>query len=114
MNVQCENLNLIFTNRICCFNNKSIKLQHNFDNDNILSLVFNFNYDNEKTSYKISSPDGKSIVFDLFNFNNILGTGLKQPIEIANYKGKKLFAIFFVYKHKDANPILDISLYQEM
>ena len=80
----------------------------------ILSLVFNFNYDNEKTSYKISSPDGKSIVFDLFNFNNILGTGLKQPIEIANYKGKKLFAIFFVYKHKDANPILDISLYQEM
>ena len=115
MEVICNNVELICSERICCYDNKSIKIVQQFDEESALTIVFNFLYDESQSSqqYRLSSPNNGTVAFDIYNFSNPLGSGLKMPIEIAKYKGRKIEIVFFIYKFKDANPILDFSLYLE-
>ena len=113
--IKFSNQSLLYSNRICCFNNDSAEIKYQFDEDSILTLIFKFNYDSniKETTFNIDSPENGIIVLNLYNFSNALGSGTIQPINIAKYKGKQVSIVFFVYKMAKSNPILDFSLYLE-
>lgn len=115
-NAICKNHKLLDSQRICCFDNESITIEHKFNEKNILSVTFNFHYndgEDKKASYEVNSVENGKIVFDLYNFRSSLGTGLKKPQRIAKYNTKNIFIVFFVTLLPEANPILDYSLYME-
>ena len=104
---------LVYSNRICCINDNSIEAIINFDEVSQLSVTFKFINDDQPVRYKVSSPENGKIVLELFNFNNQFGTGVKKPIDIAKLNDKTICLSFNVEKHKDANPIIDFSLFIE-
>ncbi len=108
-----ENQKLIDSQRICCFNNKSLTIHHQLDKNNTLGITFNFNYDDGEVRYNVTSVENGQITFNLYNFKSHFGTGLKKPEPIAKYNGKQISIVFFVRVLPDANPILDYSLYLE-
>lgn len=113
MEIICGNKKLVYANRICCFDNDAVELHHKFNDNDILSIKFMFRYDEANLRYELSSPENGRIELILYNFKNPMGTGLKQPIEIAQYKDKGIYLVFFVFKLDQANPILDLALYLE-
>lgn len=114
MKVFCEDSVLIETGRVCCFDNKGITLVFEIGEDaSLLSIIIKFDYDDKGLRYSIKSPENGTIELMLYNFINPLGSGLKAPIEIAKYKGKRVFFVFYVYKLNDSNPVIDFSLYLE-
>lgn len=116
-NILCKNYRLLDSQRVCCFDNESITIEHKFNEKNILSVIFNFHYndtEDKKANYEVKSEENGKIVFDLYNFKSSLGTGLKKPQCIAKYNKKGIFIVFFVTLLPEANPILDYSLYMEV
>lgn len=109
----CKNYKLIESQRICCFDNEAITIEHRFDDKDILSVSFIFHYDDEVVRYTVDSSENGKVTFDLYNFKSSFGTGLKKPQSIAKYNGKYIYIVFFVTLLPDANPIIDYSLYLE-
>ena len=114
MQIICENKELLYSNRICCFDNDSITFKYTFDPESVLTVTFNFNYDDKEMRFEISDDEKGHFTITTYNFNNTLGSGLKKPIEIATYKDKSIYCRFFIQKSKESNPILDFSLYLEV
>ena len=113
MKIETDSVELIYSNRICCFDSDPIKLTHEFDKNNILTLIFKFHYDGGELKLDLNSPNNGTIVLDLYNFNNSLGSGTKRALPLGTYKDKKMFLKFFVYKLENCDPILDLTLYLE-
>jgi len=114
--VTSKNVKLIYSNRICCYDDEQIdfKIGLTKKKEDELRIRFLFKYSNDSNHrIGISVDDGSVIVVELTNFSNPLGTGLKKPISIAKLDGRSIYMMFSVYKIKDANPLLDISLYLE-
>ncbi len=111
--VETETMQVLYSNRICCFDNNSITLSYNFTEQDKLTVIFKFHYDNSTIGYKFSNPENGVVVVDLFNFNNQLGSGTKQSISIGNYNEKKIYLSFFVFKFPEANPLIDVTIYLE-
>ena len=110
------NIKLVYSNRICCFNNERIDIKYKLTEkkEDELKMSFIFNYsDDLKQNISIDTDTNDWIIIKLTNFNNPLGTGLKKPIQIAELNNKDIFIIFNIYKNDESNPILDFSLYME-
>lgn len=112
--ISCNKQKLLSSKRICCFDNDSFEIQHQFDANNVLTIVFNFRYDEKNTRYTLNSTENGKVVLDLFNFRSPHGTGLKTPQIIGKYQDKTISIVFFVTLLPDANPIVDYSLYLEV
>ena len=110
----CNKQKLLSSQRVCCFDNDSIEIEYQFDINDVLTIVFNFHYDEENTRYTLNSKENGKVVLDLYNFKSSLGTGLKTPQIIGKYKGKTISIVFFVTLLPEANPIVDYSLYLEV
>lgn len=113
--IRCKNQKLIDSQRICCFDNDSITIEHRFDEKSTLFVTFSFHYseNDEKPKYTITSSENGKIVIDLYDFKSSFGTGLKRPQVIAKYFEQNISIVFFVTLLPDANPIIDYSLYLE-
>lgn len=110
----CNNQKLLASQRVCCFNNDSVEIKYQFDVTDVLTIVFNFHYDEENTRYTLNSKENGKVILDLYNFKSSFGTGLKTPQIIGKYKGKPISIVFFVTLLPEANPIVDYSLYLEV
>lgn len=60
-----------------------------------LKIKYRFSSDNEGTRLSSDIIDNE-LILTLYNFNNPLGEGKLDPIEIGNIGGRKLMATFFV------------------
>lgn len=63
----------------------------------IASLTFKFRFKSESGDSRFESNivDDEMII-DLFNFNNSLGQGKIEPMEVGTISGRRLFITFFV------------------
>ena len=107
---------LVYSNRICCFDNDQLDFKYNFTDkkEDELKIHFVFKYSvDSKQSIEMSTEVDDEITIRLTNFNNPLGAGLKKPVQIAKLNDKSIFIMFNVYKNDESNPILDLSLYME-
>ena len=104
---------LVYSNRICCINSESIEIVLDFDEVSQLSVAFKFIDDEQSARYNVSSPENGKIILELFNFNNPLGIGVKNPINIAKFKDKIICLSFNVEKRQEGKPIIDFSLFIE-
>ena len=43
--------------------------------------------------------EGNNIIFNCLNYDNAIGTGMLDPLELAQYGGKKIFLNFWVNTH---------------
>lgn len=62
-----------------------------------LQITFEFKNDSGGVRIEGEPASGKSIKIRLFNFNNSIGTGTTQPLEIGYYLHRKLYLAFTVY-----------------
>ena len=74
-----------------------IRIELNTEKEHEFSIEFQFENNNKKQSDLKISVDGsqKLITFTCINFNNSLGTGTTQPIELAENNNKKMFIHFW-------------------
>ena len=101
MKIICNNKELLYSNRICCFDNEAITFKYTFDPESILTITFKFNYDDKDTRFDITDDGRGNFTINLYNFNNTLGSGLKKPIEIAAYKNQSIYLRFYIEKNKE-------------
>lgn len=111
--IKFGNQRLIDSNRICCYNNDSVSIRHQFNNNETLEMIFNFHYDEGESHFTVNSLVNGCVVLDLYNFKSTWGTGITSPQVIAKYNQKNISIVFFVTVIPNANPILDFSLYME-
>jgi len=81
-----------------------------------LSAKFEFAIDlDDKTPRMVAeTPSAKEIVFKLINFTNPLGSGTKQPVQIASHGQNLLFFVqFFVRVIGESSYILEYCIYQQ-
>ena len=114
--VSCGKAELIYSNRICCYDDKQVDFKVKI-NDTIkddLKIRFVFIHSNgEKPNIKTKNNAKAGVIFELTNFDNPLGAGLKKPLTIAKVNDDVISIMFNVYKYIESNPTLDISLYLE-
>jgi hypothetical protein len=67
-----------------------------FQIDN-LRFVFSFLSDNGATRMEPGPVSSSALTLLLFNFNNSIGSGTTEPIEIGTVRGRKLLLSFMVY-----------------
>ncbi|WP_295356443.1 DUF6864 domain-containing function [uncultured Succiniclasticum sp.] len=80
-------------------NDDSVKLDIELNGEFAFSIEFLFpKGDKGKSDLKVDYDSTKKLIkFACFGFDNSLGTGTKQPIEIGIFNGKKLFIHFWIY-----------------
>jgi hypothetical protein len=113
---------LIYSRRFPLANSDSLEIKLALDDLNDLLLKFSFKIEKDKKpslkTEEIKIDNGFGYHFILENFNNVLGTGLTSPMTIMNHTingvEKDICITFFVYKNSDANPLIDIGLYEEI
>lgn len=77
-------------------------------------FVFSFQKKEGEQDIELSVKD-KTIYCLCTNFENPLGTGILSGIELATYKGKKIFANFWVSALGNAgSKRIDYTLYKEV
>lgn len=77
-------------------NNADITFNLAFDDTFAFGLVLEFGSDGEKEHKLLKKVDQNTITLVCTNFDNPLGTGTIQPIELATYGGKKIYLNFWV------------------
>ena len=84
--------------------------------DESFAFILTFKFDDEETKkqdLKIETLNNK-ISLTCINFNNIMGTGTKMPIELAVFLGKKIYINFWVTAlGNNSLKRLDYTIYQE-
>ncbi len=76
---------------------------HTFAPDNLdlfladLQISLEFKNDSGEARMETEPGSGKAVRFRLFNFNNSIGTGTTQPIEIGHFQNRNLYLAFTVY-----------------
>ena len=116
------NNRLVFQKRLLLASADPLSIKVLLDENTSLLLNFSFtNNEKEKPDFKIEhKTSNRQFIYDitLINFNNPFGTGLKKPVKLlghnVNGTQKVVSLVFYVYKNGDSNPILDISLYEEV
>lgn len=112
-----DGVEMIYSGRICCFNDKQlelkIKLTDRKEDELVIRFVFNYS-SNQKPTLRMNANPSVGIIIELTNCGSPLGMGLKRPLRIAELNGKNIFLIFNIYKNDESNPILDFSLYMEI
>lgn len=114
--VSSKNVRLIYSNRICCYDDEQTDIRIKLTNkkEDELKLRFCFKYSNSSAPRVRTTANAETgIILELINFNSPFGMGLKKPISLGDLDGKKIFILFNVCKNGEANPILDLSLYME-
>ena len=99
--VTSRNAELIYSNRICCYDDEqlNVKIKITDKKEDELKLKFLFKYSNSsKSNININADTKTGITIELINFNNPLGTGLKNPIPIAKLDDRRISILFNVYK----------------
>ena len=77
-------------------------------------LIFKFMNDNSKKQELKIEASENIITLLCLNFNNVLGTGTKQALEIATFEGRKIYINFWVTAlGKDSLKRLDYTIYRE-
>lgn len=84
----------------------------------ILLLKFEFLSDNTNNKSYISNEileDNKTLIIKCYNFDNSLGQGLLEPINIGIFNGKTLYIAFFVWTPDSENNrrLVNYSIYLE-
>ncbi|MFH6953751.1 DUF6864 domain-containing function [Pseudoalteromonas sp. XMcav1-K] len=67
-----------------------------------LTIKFVFKSDSDGTKLEAEVVDDALIV-SLYNFNNSLGQGKIEPMEIGNLDGRRLFSTFFINTPDSSN-----------
>lgn len=62
-----------------------------------LCVIFEFLTDSGSTRLESGAPTSSTLNLRLYNFNNSIGAGTTQPLEIGNLGGRKLWLAFMVY-----------------
>lgn len=81
-----------------------------------LEMEFNFISDSSnkesKTSYR---TEGEKWIWELTNYDNALGSGVLNPIEVGTLSARKLFVSFFSWRPdiNSASRIVSYIVYQE-
>jgi hypothetical protein len=79
------------------------------------TLTFEFKDDPDNTSERVQpEPFGESsLTLRLYNFNNQLGSGTEQPVQIGKLRGRPLWLHFRVYHFTSSDKSLLFSVYHE-
>ena len=101
----------------------------NFDNesdifldiecDEVFTVTLDFHFDTDSTNAshiktKISEDSENTIIFNCFNFNNPVGTGLTKPMPIAFYEGRNIYLNLQIYSLcNDTNKKIEYCIYIE-
>lgn len=66
---------------------------------NIAQFKFIFNFINSGSEQKIEyrNDGNETLILDIFNFNNSLGTGVSSPVKIGTLMDRELFLGFMIY-----------------
>ena len=80
-----------------------------FSHDNLevqiaqFKFVFNFITDGPEQKVEYRNSGKETLILDIYNFNNSIGTGLKSPIKIGTLMDRELFLGFMVYTLSPTN-----------
>lgn len=78
-------------------NTAELSFSVEMDNTFSFKVILKFeNTDNNQYELKHNISDN-TIILTCVNFDNPLGTGTTNPIELATYNGKKIYFNFWVY-----------------
>lgn len=77
----------------------SIKMDDSFQ----FGVILRFESTNDGKQNLTSDVNDNKITLSCINFNNILGTGTRQPIELAQFQGKRVYMHFWVYALGDTS-----------
>ena len=98
------NYDIIDSGTIMPFNKESIvQLKLSFDETFgfAIQLKFENNENGESSVRKEVDEKNNEITIFCINFDNSFGTGTVTPIDLATYKGKKIYLHFWVYSLGD-------------
>ena len=112
-NLESQNHNVIDAGTVCTFENDPLTIQFGPDEDP-LAIEFIFKEEEgQKPAQKVTGS-GKKLILELLNFNNTLGTGNINPMEIGTLNHKKLFVNFRVYAlGQSKTKLIHYTIYQE-
>ena len=96
--IKSDKFSIVSTGSVIQFNNESITISL-FD----LSFVFNFISTGSKDPKVTYSASGKIFSIQMCDFNNSLGTGNTQPVELGQVDNKKLYLNYRVYALDDCD-----------
>ena len=113
---------LVYQNRILLASEEPLLIKMALDEGFQLHLKFSFEKKEQQKAFvkfeHMDVPNGLGCHFILTNFNNPIGNGLITPKPIITHhvggKEKQVCITFYVFKHADGNPIIDINLYEEI
>lgn len=109
-----ENKEIMASGSVIAFKNEPITLKV-FDSDQqvlILRFCFTKNADSSKTRL-LTSINDNILTFTFENFNNPLGAGTVEPVDIATYNGKKMYIHLRVTPLSNSDTTLLYSVYLE-
>jgi hypothetical protein len=81
-----------------------------------LEMEFNFISDSSTKKFNTSyRTEGKKWIWELTNYDNPLGSGVLNPIEVGTLNSRKLFVSFFSWRPNtnSENRIVSYIVYQE-
>lgn len=72
-----------------------------------LTFEFNFVNDTENTESRANvlakNNSVKNLVFTFFNYDNELGRGIKEPVNVGNIESSELYLQYFIYAIGNSN-----------
>jgi hypothetical protein len=83
-----------------------------FSNDNLeikiaqFKFIFNFISSGSEQKIEYRNSGSETLILDVYNFNNSLGTGVITPIKIGTLMERELFLSFIVYTPAPSAPKL--------
>ena len=106
------NYNILDSGTVISFNNESIY----FDLAPDLKIFFSFldEKENKEQRMDFNPISNNELEIKLINFNNSLGTGNTEPLQIANLNNKKVYLNYRVYSlDSKSNRTLHYTWYLE-
>lgn len=78
----------------------------------LIRLIFKEGTEDSIAGKTIENNSGIEIVFT--GFNNALGSGSAEPIEIGNHQNRKLFLAYRIYRLQDVDRTIDYTIYRNI
>ena len=67
--------------------------------DFAFNVILRFASTPDKEAQTLQEIEGKNIIFNCLNYDNSIGTGMLEPLELAQYGGKRICFNFWVNTH---------------
>lgn len=118
-NIYSDKYELIDSRTVLCFNsNVPLEIEEVFNSSfKILIRIVSKN-DNTGMGLQFNvDKDKNTIEYICSNFDNVLGTGTNEPIEIGTIGGKKFYIHFWIYAMGDEKKItrkVEYSIWKEI